>query len=144
MNPAPGPERPRGRPRFDPDEYQLRKRQPTRLPRRDTDVYVNTSTNFKAQLERCRKLLDSGKTEVFVHAMGAAVSRAINLALQIQTHFQGLVELDVRTSTVDVVDDVEPQLDELEPFTQTRQTSGVHIRLFVPSEQQQQASASST
>lgn len=128
-------ERPAGarRPRFDPDDYQMRKRKTSgQLPRRDNDVYVNMSTNFKGQLERCRKLFDSGKTELFVHAMGAAVGRAINLALQLETHYQGLVELDVRTSTVDVVDDLEPLGDELEPMTQSRQTSAVHIRLFMP------------
>uniref|UniRef100_G3MMV6 Ribonuclease P protein subunit p20 n=1 Tax=Amblyomma maculatum TaxID=34609 RepID=G3MMV6_AMBMU len=128
-------ERPTGarRPRFDPDDYQMRKRKTSgQLPRRDNDVYVNMSTNFKGQLERCRKLFDSGKTELFVHAMGAAVGRAINLTLQLESHYQGLVELDVRTSTVDVVDDLEPLGDDLEPMTQTRQTSAVHIRLFMP------------
>ncbi|KAH9380422.1 ribonuclease P protein subunit p20-like [Haemaphysalis longicornis] len=120
------------RPRFDPDDYQLRKRKASgQLPRRENDVYVNMSTNFKGQLERCRKLLDSGKTEVFVHALGAAVGRAINLALQVESHYQGVVELDVRTSTVGVVDDLEPLGDDLEPMTQTRQSSAVHIRLFM-------------
>ncbi|KAH7934328.1 hypothetical protein HPB49_024908 [Dermacentor silvarum] len=127
------------RPRFDPDEYQMRKRKTSsQLPRRDNDVYVNMSTNFKGQLERCRKLIDSGKTEVFVHALGAAVGRAINLALQVESHYQGVLEVDVRTSTVGVVDDLEPLADDLEPMTQTRQTSAVHIRLFMPTAQKQE------
>uniref|UniRef100_A0A224Z7V7 Ribonuclease P protein subunit p20 n=1 Tax=Rhipicephalus zambeziensis TaxID=60191 RepID=A0A224Z7V7_9ACAR len=128
------------RPRFDPDEYQMRKRKTSKsqLPRRENDVYVNMSTNFKGQLERCRKLIDSGKTEVFVHAMGAAVGRAINLALQVESNYQGLLEMDVRTSTVGVVDDLEPLADDLEPTTQTRQTSAVHIRLFMPNAQKQE------
>nr|XP_037290275.1 LOW QUALITY PROTEIN: ribonuclease P protein subunit p20-like [Rhipicephalus microplus] len=128
------------RPRFDPDEYQMRKAQTSKsqLPRRENDLYVNMSTNFKGQLERCRKLIDSGKTEVFVHAMGAAVGRAINLALQVEANYQGLLEMDVRTSTVGVVDDLEPLADDLEPTTQTRQTSAVHIRLFMPNVQKQE------
>lgn len=123
------------RAKFDPDEYQMRKRRPAQPPRRENDIYVNTSTNFKAQLARCRKLIDSGQQEIFVHAMGAAVSRAINMALQIETQFQGLVELDVRTSTEELVDDLEPQTDDVEPQMQRRQTSAVHIRIFMPAPQ---------
>ncbi|KAL3209712.1 hypothetical protein MRX96_052320 [Rhipicephalus microplus] len=51
---------------------------------------------------------------------------------------KGLLEMDVRTSTVGVVDDLEPLADDLEPTTQTRQTSAVHIRLFMPNVQKQE------
>lgn len=40
---------------------------------------------------------------MFVHGMGAAVNRAVNLALQIETKFLGSVQLSVNTSTTTLV-----------------------------------------
>lgn len=37
----------------------MKKRPPQRTPKKKNDVYVNRKTDFKAQLERCQKLLDS-------------------------------------------------------------------------------------
>jgi hypothetical protein len=75
---------------LDPVEYTLRKRLPHRLPRRPNDIYVNMKTDFKAQLARCQKLLDGGArgqnacTEIYIHGLGLAINRAINIALQLQ------------------------------------------------------------
>lgn len=37
----------------------MKKRTPQRPPKRKNDIYINRKTDFKAQLERCQKLLDS-------------------------------------------------------------------------------------
>jgi len=39
-------------PKFDSEEYVLRKRLPRRLPKRANDVYISRKTDFRAQLAR--------------------------------------------------------------------------------------------
>lgn len=118
---------------LDKEEYTLKKRLPQTLPKRPNDVYVSKKTNFKAQLVRCQKILDNGN-EVFVHALGAAINRAINLALQLKANGFGSVEIAVNTSTVTLTDDLEPENDELDYETLTRINSAVHIRIYRPEE----------
>ncbi|OQR74059.1 ribonuclease P protein subunit p20-like [Tropilaelaps mercedesae] len=116
--------------RFDPSEYELRKRLPPQMPRSPDHVYVNTRTEFKHQFERVKSVLLNGGKEVHIHGIGAAVNRAINIALQVQSHFGDAMETDVRTSTVEVTDDWEPLADDLEPQSQKRNVSAIHIRVF--------------
>ena len=113
------------------EEYAFRKRLPRKLPTRKCDVYVTRKTDFKGQLARCQKKLDDGNV-VYVHGLGAAVNRAINLALQLKQRGLGSVELDVHTSTVELTDDLEPLTDEHDADTMTRNNSAVHIRVFRP------------
>ncbi|CAG2058974.1 unnamed protein product [Timema podura] len=113
----------------DPD-HVIKKRLPPRLPRRINDIYVTNKTNHQSQVSRCEKLLDSGESELVIHGLGAAVAKAVNLALQLQDKYQGIVGLSVNTSTVDIVDDLEPTTDQADYDTQTRHNSSVHIRLY--------------
>lgn len=115
---------------LDPEEYTLRKRLPRKLPKRKNDVYVSRKTDFKAQHARCMKLFESGFSEIFIHGLGAAVNRAINLALQIQKSGMGTIDMAVNTSTVELMDDFESENDSLEHETRTRHNSAVHIWLF--------------
>ncbi|XP_070579167.1 ribonuclease P protein subunit p20-like [Ptychodera flava] len=117
-------------PQIDQNEYILRKRLPRRLPKRKNDVYVNRRTNFGAQLERCQKLLDAGFEELFIHGLGAAINRAINLALQLKTRGMGSIEVSVSTSSVELIDDLEPNNDDSEADVQIRTNSAVHIRVY--------------
>lgn len=71
------------RPKFDPSEYELRKRLPPQMSRAPDHVYVNLRTNFKHQLNRAKEILLKGGKEVHVHGIGAAINRAINIALQV-------------------------------------------------------------
>ncbi|TRY85276.1 hypothetical protein DNTS_013228 [Danionella cerebrum] len=118
---------------MDPVEYVLRKRLPRKLPKRRNDVYVNMKTDFKAQLARCQKLLDAHR-EICIHGLGLAINRAINIALQLQATSQGALELAANTSTVELIDDLEPEdPDEAgEPLTRTRNNSAIHIKVFFP------------
>ena len=116
------------------EEYFLRKRLPKTLPRRKTDVYVNKKTDFKAQLARCQRLLDNGFNELYIHGLGAALNRAINLALQLQALGNGSIEVSVNTSTVELIDDREPLDDEAEPGQNTRNNSAIHIKVYRPEE----------
>ncbi|XP_011369918.1 ribonuclease P protein subunit p20 isoform X1 [Pteropus medius] len=129
---------PRGavEPELDPVEYTLRKRLPHRLPRRPNDIYVNMKTDFKAQLARCQKLLDGGArgqnlcTEIYIHGLGLAINRAINIALQLQAGSFGSLQVAANTSTVELIDELEPETDTREPLTRTRNNSAIHIRVF--------------
>lgn len=47
--------------------------------------------------------------EIFIHGLGASITRAINLALQIQQAAYNSVSLSVNTSTVELIDDLEPK-----------------------------------
>ncbi len=104
---------------LDKEEFTLRKRLPPKLPKRKDDVYVTRRTDFEAQMKRCQNTLDSGN-EVYIHGLGAAVNRAINLALQLKSNGQGTIEVSCHTSTVELTDDLEPDNDEGEPQTSTR------------------------
>jgi ribonuclease P/MRP protein subunit RPP20 len=110
-------------------DYILRKRLPPRLPRRNNDIYITNKSNHQVcicrihpiiedlriftmtnhvfhvqgQLSRCEKLLNDGESDIVIHGLGAAVPRAVNLALQLKAKHLGTVEVAVNTSTVDVV-----------------------------------------
>jgi len=117
--------------RICPEEALIRKRLPRSFPRDHNDVYVTRKTPFKAQLDRCQALLDAGY-EAFVHGLGVAVTRAINVALAVKKNNCGSVEVDVRTATVNLVDDIDYADEDRLPGTRTRPNSAVHIRLFRP------------
>jgi Rpp20 subunit of nuclear RNase MRP and P len=85
---------------------------------------------------RCRKLLESGKYEaIYLHGLGKAVDRAINIALQLKVTSgsaalcKPTVSLSANTSTVDLIDDLEPADDDHEPATRTRKSSAIHIKV---------------
>ncbi|KAG7214107.1 hypothetical protein KM043_001465 [Ampulex compressa] len=112
-------------------KHVLKKRQPFGLQcKTDRDIYVTTKTNFKAQLNKCEKLFDSGASEVIIHGLGAAICRACNLALQLRDIHYESVELDVKTSTVSLIDDLEPLIDDADYETNVRCNSAIHIRVF--------------
>ena len=83
---------------------------------------------------RCRKLLESGKYDaIYIHGLGAAVDRAINIALQLKLSSVGCVaplEVSANTSTIDLIDDFIPVDDEHEAKTRSRRSSAVHIKVF--------------
>lgn len=115
----------------DPDEFELKRRLPTRFSRKATDVYVTVRTNFKAQLGRCLHLLEEkGETEVTLHGLGPAINRALNLALQLKRRGLGSLDCEVNTATMNLTDDLLPLLDEGEQKTRQRQVSAIHIRVF--------------
>ncbi|XP_067682768.1 ribonuclease P protein subunit p20-like [Haliotis asinina] len=113
------------------EEFTLRKRLPPKLPKRKDDVYVTRKTDFQAQMKRCQNILDSGN-EVYIHGLGAAVNRAINLALQLKANGRGTIGVSCRTSTVELTDDLEPNNDETEADTSLRNNSAVHIKVYRP------------
>ncbi|KAG0305349.1 ribonucleases P/MRP protein subunit pop7, partial [Linnemannia gamsii] len=108
----------------------LRKRAPLRPQTLPTDIYVTTSSSYKGQLARAKKLLvEDGQPFIVLHAMGAAIERAIGLAMGINTACSGQVRCHTETATVDLVDDIIPVDTEKDFDTNRRQNSAVHIRI---------------
>ncbi len=114
------------------EEIVLIKRLSKDMPKRKNDFYVSKNTDFKNQIARCHKLLDSGWNELYIHGLGAAVNRAINIALQLKALSNGSLDVSVHTSSVELVDDIEPYSEQHEPEIQTRNNSAVHIKVFHP------------
>mmetsp|Transcript_2128 Transcript_2128/g.4743 ORF Transcript_2128/g.4743 Transcript_2128/m.4743 type:complete len:171 (+) Transcript_2128:2235-2747(+) len=89
--------------------YRLRKRLVVRKPSKYNDLYITRSTRFPALLARCEKLLERQNTqEVHIHALGAAIQRACELANKLVARSHNTLALNPSTSTVITIDDYEP------------------------------------
>jgi hypothetical protein len=67
----------------DNEEYKIVKKLPRRFPTASSDIYVTNRTDFKAQYEKCKRLLSQAnlgeeKSEIVLHAMGPAINRLEN------------------------------------------------------------------
>ncbi|RKO90413.1 hypothetical protein BDK51DRAFT_11793, partial [Blyttiomyces helicus] len=86
------------------------KRAPQRPPTLKTDIYVSRKTPFKAFVARAQKLIDADDfTSITVHGLGAALTRAIEVALRLKEANGERIAWVVTTSTESLVDDVEPE-----------------------------------
>ncbi|VDK72656.1 unnamed protein product [Anisakis simplex] len=110
-------------------EYELKKRLPPKYQKSKNDIYITRNTSLSRQSNRVQKILDSELDEVVLHGIGAAVSRTLNLALQIQRKLSNSVQLHIRTSTVKVTDDLFPLYDEVDFTSRNRSISAIHIRI---------------
>ena len=117
---------------YDPSEYQLVKHLPRQCARGAGEVYITLKTSFKAQLERCKKLLEApGCRAITLHGMGAATNRAVNLALTLlQAEYADLLELSTTTGSMEMTTELEPLRDDLDPISQSRFISVINIKLF--------------
>lgn len=117
----------------DPEEYAVFKRLNNKqFSKRPNDIYVTRKTNFKAQLERCMKLISSSNNhrEIHFYGMGSALQRTINLALQFQLKTNSQLQTDI--ASLEVTDHLMPLLDDLEPMNDTRWVSTIHIVCTLP------------
>jgi ribonuclease P/MRP protein subunit RPP20 len=116
----------------DPEEYAIFKRLNNKqFSKRPNDIYVTRKTNFKAQLERCMKLISTGNyREISIYGMGSALQRTINLALQFQLKTN--CQLHTAIASLEVTDHLMPLLDDLEPMSDTRWVSTIHITCTLP------------
>lgn len=96
------PQPPPKKERLDLEKYQLEKRAPQKLSKNSNDVYVNNKTEFKAQLARCFKCLET-EDIVFVHGLGGSIQRAVEIALELQLKSSIPLETEVTTSTVNLI-----------------------------------------
>ena len=73
-----------------------------------------------------------GESEFFIHSLGSAIPRALNLALQIQKDNSTCVNLETVTSTLELTDDYESTAN----LDNNRHNSAVHIKIVVSQQQE--------
>ena len=113
------------------ESFVRQRRSPQKqTPKQKNDIYVNKQSDFKNQLERAQKLLDSGYNEIFIHGLGAAINRAVNLALQLKERGHGSIEISAQTSSTQVVDDFRSLDEEQESYSETRTKSSIKIKVY--------------
>ncbi|KAJ3212594.1 Glycosyl phosphatidyl inositol protein transamidase complex subunit, partial [Dinochytrium kinnereticum] len=107
---------------------QRSKRAVQRPPTLANDIYVCRKARFGAMLKRAIKLLNSKKyPHVTIHGLGAAVVRAIDLALRLKANVPGLTWV-ITTSTVELVDDL--MMEDEEEVVTERRNSAIQIKIF--------------
>lgn len=79
----------------------FKKRAPPRIYTRKNDVYVTNKTDFRATLKKCQVLLNSEEGECFLHCIGNAINRGINLALKLSEEHN--YKFEANTSTINLV-----------------------------------------
>jgi hypothetical protein len=144
--------------------FHKQRRVPHRPHPRPEDIFVTRSSSFDALVKRATSLLDAGRyvfvrywnstilahvflcdfrSEVVIHGLGAALTRAVELALALRS--KGGYTLSIRTNTVELIDDLVPVegvaavsdlgaalAGEAPPVvcpTVTRCNSAIHIRV---------------
>lgn len=80
---------------------QFKKRQPPKLFTRTNDIYITNKTDFGAQYKKSLEILNSETGEIFLHAIGNAINRAINLALKLEEEFS--FKFECNTSTINLI-----------------------------------------
>lgn len=112
------------------NRQDFKKRKPPKNFTRPNDVYITNKTDFGAQINKCIKILNSEVGEVYIHSIGNAINRAINLALKLEEDHS--FKYEVNTSTINLVDDYFPEDDDDDFSIQKRLNSCIHIRIYRP------------
>lgn len=111
--------------------HAVTKRPTAKLSQRPNDIYVSNKSDFRAQLKQCNTLLSTSDFhEVFLHSIGAAVTRAINLALTLVSESQGGLGYEANTSTIELTDNLHPLHDDGDFAISSRRNSCLHVRVF--------------
>ncbi|XP_055382272.1 ribonuclease P protein subunit p20-like [Condylostylus longicornis] len=92
-------------------------------------IYVNSKTNLKANIKQCENLINSGCSEVFLHALGKAIPKLANLALRLVNNSNGALTYEANTSTVTLIDEHHPLHDDDELTLAKRLNSCLHIKI---------------
>lgn len=119
-------------------KYRVVKRVPHHAAPSRTDVYVSRKSRPMAQLAHIKALLlhpDARKRvpTVVVYGLGAAMSRAVELALRVAEAAPAAapIALVATTGTLPLHDDYEPLEEGLPAFTRTRHNSFVRVELSI-------------
>mmetsp|Transcript_21198 Transcript_21198/g.29196 ORF Transcript_21198/g.29196 Transcript_21198/m.29196 type:complete len:120 (-) Transcript_21198:639-998(-) len=87
---------------------------PLRPPSSPTDIFVSRRSNDCVLYKKSLKLLDRVDTKsITLHGLGAAIEKATILALKIQKRSNGAYRLDISTSSVELMDMVSKDPENL-------------------------------
>lgn len=79
----------------------FKRRQPPKNFTRKNDVYVTNKTDFRATFKKCELILNSEQGECYLHCIGNAINRGINLALKLSEEFD--YKFEANTSTINLI-----------------------------------------
>lgn len=120
------------------------KRTPIHAPIKVNEIYVKSSSNFQSLLARAVRLIDtpdilhtntSGKQESNIHksvekersftinGLGKTIVKVVQLVNAVQKRRPGACAVTLTTSSVDVLDDVEENPDEIGKVSKRSVTS---------------------
>lgn len=79
----------------------FKKRAPPKTFTRKNDVYVTNKTDFQATYKKIEGILNSQEGECFLHCIGNAINRGINLALKLEEELG--FHYEANTSTINLI-----------------------------------------
>ncbi|KAM7350033.1 ribonuclease P protein subunit p20 isoform 2-T2 [Cochliomyia hominivorax] len=80
-----------------------KKKAPPKVNKRQNDIYITTKSNFKVQQKYCEDLLNAGIKEIYLHCLGNAIVRGLNLALNLVQNSNNALTYAINTSTVHLI-----------------------------------------
>ena len=92
------------------------------------DIFVSRKSRREHLIKRCTKLLFSGK-HVVVHGLGAAITPAAEMCLELNRRWDGKLRLECETDTVALVDELQPLKEGLEAKVQQRLNSSLRVTI---------------
>ena len=101
----------------------------TRVKKSSCSIYINTKSSFSSQLSKAQKAVDSGNSTIFLHATGGSITRAVQIALQINEDNFEAFDLWPYTSTTTVADDLMAVHDDANSETRERINPSLHVEL---------------
>jgi len=103
---------------------------PHRMPASRTDIYLSRTVRGSDVRQRVFSFLSNEENHfITIHALGSLIRRAIKLAIWLKEKMPDRLQLYPSTSTVTIVDDFEPLVDNLAPITSIRYNNAIHIRV---------------
>jgi len=116
--------------KLDPSHYRHVKHCPHRMPASRTDIYLSRTVRGSDIRRRAFSFLSNEENHfITIHALGSLIRRAIKLAIWLKEKMPDRLQLYPSTSTVTIVDDFEPLVDNLAPITSIRYNNAIHIRV---------------
>jgi hypothetical protein len=89
--------------------------------------WVSRRSNQAHLIGRCSTMLEKG--DIVLNGLGAAILTAIDLSLELNRRWNNQLVLDVKTTTVELTDELRPDGDGLDTKIDTRFNSGVSISI---------------
>jgi DNA-binding protein len=109
-----------------------RKKRPPIFPTpKVNEIYVRTQCHSIAIQQRIKTLMNKNtKQPIVLHALGKAIGKCIEIALWMRRYYgSSNIRMEVKTSTILLVDEIEPDDPNLDYIDQVRRNNAIHITL---------------
>eukprot|EP00033_Pygsuia_biforma_P002734 GCRY01003018.1.p1 GENE.GCRY01003018.1~~GCRY01003018.1.p1 ORF type:complete len:124 (-),score=2.90 GCRY01003018.1:5-376(-) len=110
------------------DYYQRTRRLPVKARPQQNEIRVSSKTSCNAIISRATKLLNKSDCKsVTLCGLGAVIKKTIDAALLIKEILRNTVNFHISTSTVRLLDDYEPLVDDLDEVSFERMKTEIKI-----------------